>query len=520
MNWEVWGPPLAVLGFGLIVGGLFSLRGRGDRRQDHLVDGQARLDSLLDTLRSLEADRVKLSAAVFADRRARLLDKAATALRDLEATRANPPQTSPSQISEAVDASAAPIRWQRSVVWVGVVVLFFGGLTYWLSEFSGVRTEGGSLTGTALSGQALRDEWSRADHEALEIDPDDMVALNRLAHMALEEGDYGQAMTYLDRSKQIDPQDAEVQTHLAILQIAVGMVARAETVLNAAIAANPELSEALLWRGMLLLRKGEREGAITWLERALEAAKTRDDRRVASRALLEARRPPAVEHLRGALTVAPGAGQPAGGVVFVMVRRSADGGGPPAAAVRLNPRGLPGSFAVTDRDLMMGGAWPEQVWIDARWDSDGNPTTRSPDDLVSEVLGPLASGTKDIALVLDGGAASEPEASDAKLQGRLVLAEGASPPAGGKVFVIVRRTEVPAGPPAAALRLETAAVPGGFRVGESDLMMGGEWPAKVWVQARWDADGNAMTKDESDLESPVLGPFDVGALDIVLTLGG
>ena len=49
-------------------------------------------------------------------------------------------------------------------------------------------------------------------------------------------------------------------------------------------------------------------------------------------------------------------------------------------------------------------------------------------------------------------------------------------------------------------------------------MAGGAWPEEVWVQARLDADGNAMTKGEQDLESAVLGPLTKGTEGLALVL--
>jgi tetratricopeptide (TPR) repeat protein len=516
--WEVWGPPLAVLGVGLIVGMVLTWRSRGRVRRDAVAEFRARKDSLVDQLRSLEADRGKLSDAVYADRWARLLDAAADALRAMDATIAAPP-------SEAPDAAASPtpVRWTRRIGWAAAVLLFFGGLGYWLTEFSSVRAPDGSLTGTAVSGQALQEQRAREAKEALEANPADLDALNLLSHIALEGGDYGEAMKWMDQARKLAPDDAEVHTHLAILQISVGMTSRAEEELDAAIATDPTLSEALVWRGMLQIRKGDREGAIPWLERALENATASGDRRTASRALLEARRPPPEEHIRGRISMADGAVPPTGGVVFVIVRRSAATGGPPAAAVRLDPRGLPGSFSVTDRDLMMGGEWPEQVWIEARWDADGNPTTRSEADLSAPMTGPHASGALDLSLVLSGGSATPTEAAASgqpvRLQGTVSAADGVAIPMGGAVFIIVRRSAERRGPPAAALRLAPSAVPGPFEVGDSDLMMGGSWPSEVWVQARADADGNAMTRSEADVSSAVVGPLTAGARNVVLTLG-
>ena len=35
-----------------------------------------------------------------------------------------------------------------------------------------------------------------------------------------------------------------------------------------------------------------------------------------------------------------------------------------------------------------------------------------------------------------------------------------------------------------------------FTLGKGDMVMGGEWPEEVWLEARLDQDGNAMTKME------------------------
>ena len=71
--------------------------------------------------------------------------------------------------------------------------------------------------------------------------------------------------------------------------------------------------------------------------------------------------------------------------------------------MRIEPSGFPLSFSVSDADMMMGGEWPEEVWISARLDVDGNAMTRSEGDMESLMLGPVSSGTVDIALTLDAG---------------------------------------------------------------------------------------------------------------------
>lgn len=66
------------------------------------------------------------------------------------------------------------------------------------------------------------------------------------------------------------------------------------------------------------------------------------------------------------------------------------------------------------------------------------------------------------------------------------------------VFVIARPEGVAAGPPAAVKRLAGVTFPITFDLSAADSMMGQPLPPRVRLEARIDADGNAMTKDPSD----------------------
>ena len=331
-----------------------------------------------------------------------------------------------------------------------------------------------------------------------------------------------EAMRWMDEARALDAEHPEVRTHLAILQLSIGMTERARSELAAALESNPKLSKALLWSGLIEMRLGNREAAVPILERALENASNREERMMASSALVEARKPPPSIKLKGRLELASNVAPPQQGVLFIMVRRSADGAGPPIAAVRLDPRGIPGGFTITDRDMMMGGAWPEQVWVEARVDSDGNPSTKQANDLTTARVGPFSAGTEDIQLTLEGGEAKVENggaASDTRIEGSIRYADGIEPSTSGAVFIIVRRSEATSGPPVAALRLQPNSVPGDFVMGDSDIMMGGPWPDQVWIQARADGDGNAMTRGDGDISSPLVGPVDQGSTGIDLILG-
>ena len=510
MNWDVWGAPIAVLAIGVVVGLVVALRSTGQGRRDPKAELVAKKDALVDQLRSLRADRAKLSDEEFERRWSVLLDDAARALRDVEQW------TEP--VESAVTTTGTPQggRWARRAAWAVVVTVFFAGLGVTLQTASHERQEGATMTGGDLvSGSPLSKTIAELEAKVA-ADGQDIDALNQLSYIAINAGDLGAAMGWLDKARAVAPEHPEVRTHMAILQASVGMGARAKTELDSVLAEAPTLSKALLWKGLIALQSGEREVAVTALESALEHATDGESRYMATQALAEARKPPATVKLRGSITLDAGTRKPSGGVLFVMVRRSEAAAGPPVAAVRLDPRGVPGTFVVTDRDLMMGGPWPEQVWIEARLDADGDPSTKTAADLRTERLGPFPSGAEGVELVLSGGAKDVVAKTHAS--GTIRWDDGAVPTETGAVFIIVRRTPTPAGPPVAALRLKPSAVPGPFSATDMDIMMGGEWPEEVWIQARSDADANAMTKEPGAPQSEVIGPIRSGTTGIELVL--
>ena len=171
----------------------------------------------------------------------------------------------------------------------------------------------------------------------------------------------------------------------------------------------------------------------------------------------------------------------------------------------------------------MVGAWPEEVWVQARIDADGDPMTRGDTLAQSLVLGPLSTGAEDLVLTLTAEETVPIEAAPetpvpsagSRISGTLLL-DGPAP--SGVVFVIVRRAGVSGGPPVAAMRIEATSFPLDFAVTDADMMLGGSWPEAVTVTARLDLDGNAMTRTEGDLESLTVGPLSSGATGVTLSL--
>ncbi len=89
-------------------------------------------------------------------------------------------------------------------------------------------------------------------------------------------------------------------------------------------------------------------------------------------------------------------------------------------------------------------------------------------------------------------------AGGGNISGTLALGEGATPPPGGRIFVIARRKGIATGPPAASAALPPT-LPATFTIGQANVMMGGPFPAEVDLTVRWDADGDAMTRGDDDL---------------------
>jgi hypothetical protein len=85
--------------------------------------------------------------------------------------------------------------------------------------------------------------------------------------------------------------------------------------------------------------------------------------------------------------------------VFVTVRAAGVTSEPPVAVKRFSAARLPGAFAITTADSMLGQELPDKVYIEARLDPDGDPLTRSPSDPSARLDG-VALGTTGLRLVL------------------------------------------------------------------------------------------------------------------------
>lgn len=119
-----------------------------------------------------------------------------------------------------------------------------------------------------------------------------------------------------------------------------------------------------------------------------------------------------------------------------------------------------------------------------------------------------------------GGEVAAPDSggNPQDVTGTVRLAEGEQPPAGGVLFIYARRPGQTSGPPAAVKRISDPKLPLTFRLGPADQMIKGmPFPDHLDVSARWDLDGNAMTKGPSDPQASANGiATGTAGLDLVL----
>jgi tetratricopeptide (TPR) repeat protein len=127
----------------------------------------------------------------------------------------------------------------------------------------------------------------------------------------------------------------------------------------------------------------------------------------------------------------------------------------------------------------------------------------------------------DLAGPGDGDAAAPAaarSAADRRVAGVIDLdpALKAAAPTKGVLFVYVRSAHASGGPPVAVKRLP-AVFPAAFELGQSDSMMGQEFPDRVLVEARLDADGDPTTRAPTDPKAR-LDDVKAGRADLRLVL--
>ncbi len=431
-----WVPALAVLAVGLVAGTLVILRlfavSRGAARAGpsvplHVRDLAGKRDALLRQLREMEDTAKKRTPEQLARERYALELETARVLLALDERGASEGARLAHQRAAAKSGRVAPARRERAglrrFLWgtgSATALVLLGLFTY---QSAKPRDPGGSLTGEVpmegrtaggsataenldarlelVRASADRQDWMRVWKESarvLEQSPGQPEALAYQAIVRLVIGQTDVAVNMLTKTVAADPDLIVAYAYLVIGQLRMGRVREAEATVARGSKRFPD--RAADFRQLLEEQKREAAAAQASLSpgqsdphKGLAApgdgtggtpAPARGGgRRVAGSVDIEA-------SLKSA--VAPG------GILFVFARETGASGGPPVAVKRL-PATFPAAFELTEADSMMGEPLPDRLLIEARLDSDGDPTTRSPADPKAR-LEDVKIGRTDLRLIL------------------------------------------------------------------------------------------------------------------------
>ncbi len=109
-------------------------------------------------------------------------------------------------------------------------------------------------------------------------------------------------------------------------------------------------------------------------------------------------------------------------------------------------------------------------------------------------------------------------AKGATITGEVRLA-GASAPAGATLFIIARTAGAGGGPPLAVQRVPSPSFPFAFELSQANVMIPSlRFDGEMNVTARLDVDGNAMTRDDADLEGRAASTHVPGDAGVVIEL--
>ena len=379
MDWEVWGPPLAVLTISSVIGSILIQRTKGEEGIDQRAEFLAQKGQLLEAIRELDADQVKMDAEVFQAERKRLISAASVVLQKLDGKTQN------------VDIKGVNKRMSgRSLFgYLGGTFLFFALVGFLISKYSAPRQEGGIMTGgqmpetPAIDWDQLRQDRIEAANKVLETDPDNIEALNMLTYDALLVRDMPTSMDNMEKVRNLNSEDPDFIVHLAMLQMTVGMYERAEVGFDQALKIRPDFPKAKLWKGYMLISMQKKEEALIVLDSITSELNLPEEEMLLRSLKSDLAAPPAM--ITGTVSLSEGVESPAG-ILFIIAKRAAVGGGPPVAVKRIPNPVFPLSFDLGKSDMVMGGQWPEMVFLSARIDLDGNAMTKEEAPKTGEVL--------------------------------------------------------------------------------------------------------------------------------------
>jgi len=447
-----WFPAVAMLAAGLVTGAIVWWRAQktpaAARTETPLPlrDLEGKRDALIAQLRELEFAGEKRTPEQIARDRHELEHQAARVLREIDvlaSVRGDAPRPSPKKESEipapAAPAVAAKGSSLRGFLWGIGSAAAFGVLFYFVSQSAKERKEGGSLTGNTPRETAAPETNEASDAEvqaaqaALAKNPNDVEARLALVRLHLIRQDMMAVFKETQAVLKISPGEPRALSYQSLVRLAMGQSQQAESMLKEAIAKDPQLLDAYIHLLLVYTRTNRPSDADTVLAEASKRFPTRAaslkellgemrDRSTADATASASGATP--DPHAGVSDPAPASGQGAapagaekkiagvleldaslagqtfpGAIVFVTLREGGFGAGPPLAARRIPAASFPMAFEIGSRDSMTGQPLPDDLLVEARVDSDGDPLTRPPSDPYGRA-DRVSAGTTGVKVVL------------------------------------------------------------------------------------------------------------------------
>ena len=456
-----WLPAVGVLCAGLLFGAVLLWRLFARSRSAakgggvpgvEVRDLAGRSEVLLRQLRELDDTASKRTPEQLARERYALELEAAQALLALEEKGALSPLpaagkiASPESSAATAPAAAAPgeratlrgFLWGVGSAVGGVLLIFF------VYQSAKPREQGAPVTGNApSSAQAgAATDYEAALQAALTRNPNDVESRLELARLYVERENWMGVWNETGKILERNPENPRALAYQSLVRMAMGQMDLAVTMLKKAIGSEPDLAEAYAYLALAYVRTGHPRDADAIVAKASKRFPDRapDFRQYLSE--VKKREVPVAQASAAgpnphasvgapddasnphASVGAPGQGpepqQSTGGgrrvagtvdidpglrssispaaILFVFARAAGAGGGPPVAVKRLSAA-FPVSFELSEADSMMGQPFPDRLSIEARLDSDGDPTTRPPTDPKARLDG-VKAGSTGLRLVL------------------------------------------------------------------------------------------------------------------------
>ncbi|NTX07947.1 tetratricopeptide repeat protein [Myxococcus sp. CA040A] len=288
-----WLPGIIVLAVAFIAAAawLLFMRRKGalttpEPKDGVLDDLGQRAQSLIDQLRTLEADKHNLAAEQYATEKSRLEHEAAAAFRAKDEHLKR--KASSGEPRARTQQAPAPTGWSArnpqlsGALWGAGIVLFFGGLGYLLVSEQQARTDGQEATGRMPPGApgqgqapqqggmgAQQPEGAEMEEARarLEANPFDLDSASMLSHELIRRQQFDEAATVTAKGLAVDPFHVELRVHRGVLRATRGDMEGAEAELTELVNTWPDAQEALIFLGSLALRRDDKLKALEHFER-------------------------------------------------------------------------------------------------------------------------------------------------------------------------------------------------------------------------------------------------------------